>query len=120
MKHIHKAQLLRLLEAGGDFNPPAWQPTLDIYRTPKGWLLKFELAGVHLEDVKLEIRDRTVSLSGTRRDLCCGESCVHHTMEIAYSRFERSVEFPQSLEGSRVSTEVANGMLLVQIETAQP
>lgn len=100
------------------FHAPAWQPTMDVYRTKDGWLLKFELAGVRLDDVKLELSQRTVRLSGTRRDLICGHSCVHHTMEIAYSQFERSVELPCDLTKARIRSQISEGMLLVEIVTS--
>ena len=98
------------------FHPPVWRPTVDVYRTGNGWLLKFELAGVRTEDVKLEVSGGRVMLSGVRRDMVCGETCSHYTMEIAYSRFERSVELPCDLTDARINTQVADGMLLVRIE----
>ena len=117
MKH----ELFHVLRAMGDdrFHPPVWKPSLDVYRTSTGWLLKFELAGVRMEDVRLEVLERIVRLSGVRRDLICGETCTHHTMEIAYSRFERSVELPCDLGEARVSTQVSDGMLLVRIEAKE-
>jgi len=30
---------------------PLWQPAVDIYRCPEGWKIKFDLAGVTLDDV---------------------------------------------------------------------
>jgi HSP20 family molecular chaperone IbpA len=38
-------------------------------------------------------------------------------LEIAYSKFERQVEFPMSLEDARITTEYQAGMLLVRIQT---
>lgn len=91
---------------------------MDVYRSQRGWLLKFELAGVRLDDVRLEAQGCTVRLSGTRRDLMCGHGCEHQVMEIAYSRFERSVELPCNVSSARISTQISEGMLLVEIETS--
>ena len=116
MNHMLKTHVLLFSQIGDLFDSPIWQPPVDIYRTRRGWLLKYELAGVNIEDLRLSINDSTLRLTGTRRDLCCGEDCIHHTMEIAYSRFERSVEMPHSLAGATVRPELVNGMLMVSIE----
>src|SRR5262245_49081630 len=67
MKQFNALHLAKLF-CSEEFHPPVWQPSLDVYRTRRGWLLKFELAGVSLDDVRLEVQDRTVRLTGSRRD----------------------------------------------------
>jgi HSP20 family protein len=93
----------------------AWRPSADVYRTPAGWLLKFDLAGVRPEDVTVTARDRTLTVCGTRRDWCVEEGCTHYKMEISYSVFERAVELPCDLSRARVSAEHRHGMLLVRV-----
>lgn len=94
-----------------------WQPSADIYRTRNGWLLKFDLAGVRPEDVKVSVRGRRVSVSGVRRDLIVEEGCSYYSMEISYNRFERSLEMPADLENARITLEARNGLLLVRMIT---
>ena len=116
MKHLCAFQLLKMV-GPEEFHVPVWKPLMDVYRTESGWLLKFELAGVQMRDVKLEVEGRTVRLSGIRRDTVCGRMREHYAMEIAYSRFERSVELPCNVSEARVNSKISDGMLLVQIET---
>jgi HSP20 family protein len=100
-----------------------WRPNTDVYRTPDGWLVKFELAGVRAEDVDLQVLGARMHLRGVRRD-CLIEQArksetplpVHYRMEIAYSRFERTLDLPCDLKRSEISTEFANGLLLVRIK----
>jgi HSP20 family protein len=94
----------------------AWQPLVDVYRTPSGWLIKYELAGVRPEDVSLSINGACLTLHGTRRDCCIQEGCCHYRMEISYSHFERTVELPANLERAQPTSEFRNGMLLVRVE----
>jgi HSP20 family protein len=96
-------------------SPAEWQPSVDVYRTRDGWLLKFDLAGVRLEDVTVSVRGRRVSVSGVRRDSIVEEGCSYYSMEISYNRFERAIEMPADLENARVSLEVRNGLLLVRM-----
>jgi HSP20 family protein len=65
----------------------------------------------------LSVRGGRLTLRGCRRDWVT-EGCYHHyTMEIAYSRFERSLELPCKLELAQVTTEYRDGLLLVRIHT---
>src|SRR4051794_18722675 len=94
---------------------PGWQPNTDIYRTPKGWLIKFDLAGVRPEEVELTMRGNRLSVRGVRRDWCVEEGCHCQQMEIAYSQFERQVTLPADLASARIVAEHSHGMLLVRI-----
>src|SRR5437868_5968239 len=88
---------------------PGWQPNTDIYRTPKGWLIKFDLAGVRPEEVELTMRGNRISVRGIRRDWCIEEGCRCHQMEIAYSQFERQVILPANLTAARIVAEHQHG-----------
>jgi HSP20 family protein len=94
-----------------------WQPSADIYRTRDGWLLKFDLAGVNIEDVTVGIRGRRVIVSGVRRDSFLEEGSSYYSMEISYNRFERSLEMPADLETARVTIAARDGLLLVRMIT---
>jgi HSP20 family protein len=91
------------------------QPSADIYRTPRGWVIKFDLAGVRSQDVQVLVEGPLVQVSGIRRDWIVEEGWCHYTMEISYSRFQRVIKLPRHLEHSRVVTECREGMLLVHI-----
>jgi HSP20 family protein len=95
----------------------AWHPSADVYRTPRGWLVKFDLAGVRPEDLAVSVRGPRLTVRGSRRDWCAEEGCRYYRMEIAYSHFERSLELPCNLERARVAVEYRDGMLLVRIQT---
>jgi HSP20 family protein len=92
-----------------------WTPPVDIFRARDGWLLRFELAGVRLEDVELRVSRREITLTGLRRDYMLEEGCSFYSMEISYNRFERVIELPDDLDGARVSLDYRDGLLLVRI-----
>jgi len=94
-----------------------WCPAADVYRNRKGWLVKFDLAGVRPEDVELTAEDGRLIIRGLRRDWCVEEGCSCYHMEIAYSHFERSLALPCDLEGAEIVAEHREGMLLVRIQT---
>ncbi|HYL75714.1 MAG TPA: Hsp20/alpha crystallin family protein [Bryobacteraceae bacterium] len=98
-------------------HPAPWQPSVDVYRTRYGWLLKFDLAGVRREDVSVTVCGRRVSVSGIRRDSLNEEGCSYYSMEISYNRFERTLEMPCDLGDAEVSLQVRDGLLLVRMIT---
>lgn len=102
------------------FSPPRaaqeWQPAVDIYRADGGWILKFDIAGVRLDDVHVQVRARTVTVSGVRRDWLMEDAgCRHYSMEITYSRFQRSIELPDDLNTANIGLDYRDGILLVRI-----
>lgn len=105
------------------FAPPGqdqeWRPPVDVYQAKWGWILKFELAGVRMEDVHVHVSKRAVTVSGIRRDYMVESGCNHYSMEITYSRFERSVETPEDLTGANVRLDYRDGILFVRIRTRE-
>jgi HSP20 family protein len=90
---------------------------VDVYRARNGWILKFDLAGVQVQDVTVKVSGRRVSVEGVRRDSIVEEGCSYYVMEISYDRFERTLEMPSDLDGARVSVEARDGILLVRMIT---
>lgn len=97
----------------------AWCPAADVYQGASGWLVKFELAGVRAEDIDLEALGTRLTVRGTRRDCFREEGCSYYLMEIAYGRFERSLELPFNLDRADITTEYRDGLLLVHIQLAE-
>jgi HSP20 family protein len=107
------------LPAASPCGEACWHPSADIYRTRHGWLVKFDLAGVRPEDIRLTAQGRRLTVCGRRRDWTVAEGNRYYRMEIAYSHFERSLELPCQLDPARITTEFRDGMLLVRIETEE-
>ena len=84
----------------------AWQPRADVYRTHDGWLVKFELAGVRLDEIRLATEASMLIVHGTRRDEHCHSGMGCHCLEIAYSSFQRAVELPGLSEAAEIVTSV--------------
>ncbi len=88
---------------------------MDVYRTRSGWLLKYDLAGVAPEDMEVKVQGCRITVSGVRRDLVVEEVDAYYSMEIAYNRFERTVDLPCQFENPKVMMESRNGILVIRI-----
>src|SRR5579884_1045831 len=92
-----------------------WRPPVDVLRTRTGWLLRFDLAGVQREDIRLTVQDRRIGVSGLRRNHIVEEGSSFYSMEISWNRFERTIELPCSLAAARLVMDLHNGILLVRV-----
>jgi len=108
------------LPASRSLRQESWQPPVDIYRTARGWIIKYELAGVRPEEIQLTVRQRSLTLAGLRRDLRIDEDQHSYSMEISYNQFQRTIELPCDLEQMAVRTEYHDGMLLVRLTCEEP
>lgn len=96
-----------------------WCPAADVYRAPDGWIVKVDLAGVHADDVEISIHGPLLRLSGLRRDSICGEGVSHYQLEITYSRFEKTIQFPRSIEHASVARDYRDGLLILRLHEEQ-
>ncbi|MGH9833847.1 MAG: Hsp20/alpha crystallin family protein [Blastocatellia bacterium] len=94
---------------------PAWRPSADICRTREGWVVKLDLAGVHPEDVTVKAGGSQIVVTGVRHDRIFEEGWSIYEMEIAYHRFERTIELPCNLDRASVSVECREGLLLLRV-----
>jgi len=92
-----------------------WCPSADVYQTREGWVVKIELAGVSPEDIEIEIEGNSLYIAGIRRDKTCSHNASYHQMEITYSRFEKTLRFPASIEGAIVEDMFDNGLLIIRL-----
>lgn len=96
-----------------------WCPAADVYRTKDGWIVKVDLAGIKPADVEIKIDDDILRISGSRRDGICGEGVSHYQLEITYSRFEKMIQFPRSIEHASIDRDYRDGLLILRLREEQ-
>jgi len=92
-----------------------WCPAADVYRSQDGWIVKVDLAGVKPADVDVIVDGDLLRISGSRRDATCGEGISHYQLEITYSRFEKMIRFPRSIEHVSIDRDYRDGLLILQL-----
>jgi HSP20 family protein len=96
-----------------------WCPAADVYRSGEGWIVKVDLAGVKPQDVEVTIDGDLLRISGSRRDGTCGEGVSHYQLEITYSRFEKMIRFPRSIEHASIERDYRDGLLILHLREEQ-
>lgn len=94
-----------------------WNPSADVYRSSEGWVVKVDLAGVRSEDLEIGIQHGNLRIRGCRRDTLYREGFSCHQMEITYSRFEKTIQFPTPIEDATVSYDYRDGFLIIDLRT---
>ena len=92
-----------------------WCPAADVYRTHDGWIVKVDLAGIRADDVEIRISGPLLHITGLRRDSTCGEGISHYQLEITYSRFQKTIQFPRSIERASLGRDYRDGLLILRL-----
>jgi HSP20 family protein len=94
-----------------------WNPAADVYRSADGWMVKVDLAGVNADDLTIEISQSSLRIRGCRRDTFVRDGYTYQQMEITYSQFEKTIQFPSSIEGASVQHDYHDGYLIINVHS---
>ena len=102
------------------FNSAALQnmnyPRTDIIDNDKKIVLKFDLAGVPKENIKLTIdANNILTLKGEKKSEVNDKSKGYVKKEIFYGTFQKVIQLPENIKQDKLTTEFKNGVLTVAI-----
>ena len=101
----------------------AWAPLVDINETDKEVTLDVELPGFEKKDVKVEVRDNTLTISGERTNEKKTDDNYCSRVERHYGKFERTFTLSDEVDANKISAKYKNGVLslaLTKTEKAIP
>jgi HSP20 family protein len=95
----------------------------DIEELDDGYLFSFDLPGVKQEDIKLDLSDGLLKISGERKRESRRKNEGFERIEKSYGRFERTFQLPQNVDETNIKAHFDNGLLEVMVpksEVAKP
>jgi HSP20 family protein len=92
-----------------------FQPSLDVQNLVDSYLVKVDLPGLKKEDIKVEVKDRYLVISGERKSQEEAKDKNYYRKEINMGSFMRSVYLPLDAKVSGMTQEYASGVLIVKI-----
>lgn len=92
-----------------------WSPAADVYRTDEGWMVKLDVAGICADELEIQLDESILRVSGCRKDTIYREGFSYQQMEITYSRFEKTIQFPCPLEEASVAHDYRDGFLIINL-----
>lgn len=100
-----------------------WSPLVDISEDEKEYVIKAEVPEMKKEEIKINVHDDVLAISGERKYEKEEKSKKYHRVERAYGSFLRSFVLPEDADGSKVNAEYKDGVLRVHLpktEKAKP
>ena len=88
---------------------------MDLVESGDHFVLRADLPGLSEEDVKIELEDSTLTISGERRSEHEAERDGYHRVERATGAFQRSVTLPKGIDPEAVTAGFDRGVLEVRI-----
>jgi HSP20 family protein len=92
-----------------------WHPAMDLVETEDHFVLKADLPGVAEDDVKVELEDNVLTISGERRTEQEAKSGGFYRLERATGVFARSLTLPEGVDADAVQASFDKGVLEVRI-----
>jgi len=92
-----------------------WVPAMDLVETKDDFVLRADLPGMRQEDVKIELEDNVLTVSGERKGEHEAREEGFYRLERAFGAFSRSLTLPKGINPETVNASFANGVLEVHI-----
>ena len=92
-----------------------WMPAMDLVETEDHFVLRADLPGLSEDDIKIELEDRTLTVSGERKAEHESTADGRYRVERAFGSFSRSLTLPQGVDGEAVTASFDRGVLEVSI-----
>lgn len=93
-------------------------PSVDLFQHGDDAILTAELPGVKKEDIKLEIKDNLIRISGERK-IEYPEKVSVHRLERRNTTFDRTFRLPHRVELDKVNAEYKDGVLKIRMPRAE-
>lgn len=93
-------------------------PKVQAWSRDGHYVVTAELPGVELDAVNVSAQDNTLTISGELTQPPAPDG-VYHRNERAYGKFHRELRLPISVDGSKTTAQLKNGVLTVTIGTVE-
>ncbi|MBI5470953.1 MAG: Hsp20/alpha crystallin family protein [Ignavibacteriae bacterium] len=96
-----------------------YSPAIAAWENDDHTALMVELPGVKKEDLKLSVENNVLTVTGSRKRHATPEKSTWLRNEIRTGDFSRTVRLPQGVDTTKISAELANGVLRVVLPKAE-
>ncbi|GBC84762.1 Spore protein SP21 [bacterium HR11] len=92
-----------------------WEPPVDLYETPEGYVIEAEIAGVDRAALEVRVKGHQVWIRGTRRLAPVQEGQEYYRIEIPTGPFARCVPLPEAADPDRLEATYRDGLLIIRV-----
>ena len=101
----------------------SWVPPLDVWETPTEVVYAFDLPGIPEEQIAIELKDDTLTVSAEREQTQETSEDGFYRFERRHGTFARAVGLPQGVDQDRIAAHYETGVLEIRVpkpEEQQP
>ncbi len=95
--------------------PQRWMPAMDLVEGEDHFALRADLPGLSEDDVSIEVRDSTLTVSGERKAEKSQSDRGFYRVERSFGRFSRSLTLPDGVDPDGVTASFDRGVLEVRV-----
>jgi HSP20 family protein len=92
-----------------------WIPAMDLVETDEHFVLRADLPGMNEEDVKVELEDNVLTVSGERKSEHEARDEGFYRLERASGSFARSLTLPEGVDPNGIQAHFDRGVLEVRV-----
>lgn len=92
-----------------------WIPAMDLVETDDAFVLRADLPGLEQDDIKLEVEDDVLTVSGERKAEHEDKREGYYRVERSFGSFRRSLTLPEGVDAESVTASFDKGVLEVRI-----
>lgn len=98
-----------------------FEPNADVFfdEASARIVVKVELAGADPDSVRVEVRERSLVISGNRQDETRSRVGSLVQKEIAYGEFGKEIHLPVAVRFEKIVAEYADGILVIALPTSE-
>jgi HSP20 family protein len=96
-----------------------WYPAVDVLKSKDAYMIRAELPGMKREDISLEVKDGTLTLSGERKSEKPAEGVEYRRVERVNAKFWRSFTLPETVKHDAIEATYKDGVLEVRVPKAE-
>lgn len=103
------------LRLRGIAEPVSWAPKVDVFEKDNRLVTKVDLPGLKKEDVKVEVTDGHLAISGERKRETEEKKDQFYRYEREYGTFYRTIPLPEGVKLEDIKATFADGVLQVSV-----
>jgi HSP20 family protein len=96
-----------------------WYPAVDVLESKDSYLIRAELPGMKREDIKVEVKEGALVLSGERKSEKPAEGVEYRHVERVAAKFWRSFTLPETAKPDGIEATYKEGILEIRVPKAE-
>jgi len=97
----------------------AFSPSVDISEDKNSYHIEVVLPGMKKDDIKMDLKDNTLTISGERKFENEKKDKRYHLMESGYGKFNRSFDLSDDVDKNNIEAKFKDGILYIDLKKSE-